>query len=80
MGQFQVIQWDRDLSVAPWTAQTAWFASQMDVRRRQLIANLDGRTGVTLQAGAMLSMLVLCCRSLWVSTRMGHDAGKRCNE
>lgn len=53
MGQFQVIQWNRDLSVAPWTAQTAWFASQMDVRRRQLIANLDGRTGVTLQAGAM---------------------------
>ena len=25
----------------------------MNVRRRQLIANLDGRTGVTLQAGAM---------------------------
>ena len=52
-GQFQVIQWDRDLSVAPWSAQEAWFASQMDVRRRQLVATLDGRTGVTLQAGAM---------------------------
>ncbi len=53
LGQFQVIQWDRDLSVAPWTAQEAWFAAQMDVRRRQLVAHLDGRTGVTLQAGAM---------------------------
>ena len=52
-GQYQVIQWDRDLSVAPWSAQQAWFASQMDVRRRQLVATLDGRTGVTLQAGAM---------------------------
>lgn len=52
-GQFQVIQWDRDLSVAPWSAQEAWFASQMDVRRRQLVATLDGRSGVTLQAGAM---------------------------
>ncbi len=52
-GQFQIIQWDRDLSVSPMSAQTAWFASKMDVRRRQLIAHLDGRTGVTLQAGAM---------------------------
>lgn len=53
LGQFQILQWDRDLSVAPWTAQAAYFASKMDVRRRQLIARLDGRTGVTLQAGAM---------------------------
>ncbi len=52
-GQFSVIEWKRDLSVSPWSAQTAWFSSEMNVRRRQLIAHLDGRTGVTLQAGAM---------------------------
>ena len=52
-GQFSVVEWQRDLSVSPWSAQTAWFSSEMNVRRRQLIANLDGRTGVTLQAGAM---------------------------
>ena len=43
-GPFKVIQWDRDLSVSPGSAATAWFSAQMDVRRR---------TGVTLQAGAM---------------------------
>lgn len=53
LGQFQVIQWDRDLSVMPWSAITAYFSAKMNVRRRQLIANLDGQRGVTLQAGAM---------------------------
>lgn len=52
-GQFSVVQWDRDLSATPWSAQVSWFASQMDVRRRQLVVRLDGKTGVTLQAGAM---------------------------
>ena len=52
-GQFKVIQWDRDLSVSPDSAQTAYFCAKMDVRRRQLVADLDGSTGVTLQAGAM---------------------------
>ena len=52
-GQFKVIQWDRDLSVTPDSAQTAYFCAKMDVRRRQLVADLDGSTGVTLQAGAM---------------------------
>lgn len=33
-GQFKVIQWDRDLSVSPDSAATAWFSAQMDVRRR----------------------------------------------
>lgn len=52
-GQFQVIQWDRDLSVTPDSAVTAYFSSKMNVRRRQLVADLDGTRGVTLQAGAM---------------------------
>lgn len=48
LGQFSVIEWQRDLSVSPWSAQTAWFSSEMNVRRRQLVAKLDGQTGVTL--------------------------------
>ena len=52
-GQFKVIQWMRDLSVSPNSAQTAYFCAEMDVRRRQLVADLDGSIGVTLQAGAM---------------------------
>lgn len=53
LGQFSVVEWQCDLSVSPWSAQTAWFAFEMNVRRRQLIIKLDCRTGVTLQAGAM---------------------------
>lgn len=53
LGRFSILQWDRDLSVMPWDAVGAYFASQMDVRRRQLVIDLDGRDGVTLQAGAM---------------------------
>lgn len=52
-GPFKVIEWQRDLSVPYLGAQAAYFAAKMDVRRRQLVAQLDGRTGVTLQAGAM---------------------------
>ena len=47
-GQFSVIEWRRDLSTTPWTAQTAWFAAEMDVRRRQLIINLAGGPGATV--------------------------------
>ena len=56
-GQFKVIQWARDLSVMPWNAVTAYFSAKMNVRRRQLVAELDGQTGVTLQAGAMQWMV-----------------------
>ena len=52
-GPFQVIEWKRDLSVTYGGAAAAWFASEMNVRRRQVVCTLDGRTGVTVQAGAM---------------------------
>lgn len=52
-GQFSVIEWQRDLSVSPWSAQTAYFASEMNVRRRQLVIKLADGSGATLQAGAM---------------------------
>lgn len=55
-GPFEVIEYKRDLSVTPDTAATAYFSSQMNVRRRQLVCHL-GPTNVTLQAGAMQWML-----------------------
>lgn len=60
LGQFSVVEWQCDLSVSPWSAQTAWFASEMNVRRRQLIIKLDGRTGVTLQAAPCSGPLATC--------------------
>ena len=52
-GQFRVIEWQRDLSVMPWSAEVAYFSSEMNVRRRQLLINLNGTVGAILQAGAM---------------------------
>lgn len=52
-GPFKVAEWQRDLSVPYHGAAGAYFAAKMDVRRRQLVCELDGRVGVTLQAGAM---------------------------
>ncbi|MBT1166314.1 AIM24 family protein [Bifidobacterium simiarum] len=52
-GPFQIIEWKKDLSVPYAGAAGAWFASQMNVRRRQAVCHLDGRIGVTVQAGAM---------------------------
>lgn len=51
-GAFSVIEWKRDLSVDQFTAQSAWFASEMNVRRRQVMCSLD-TAPVTIQAGAM---------------------------
>ena len=47
-GPFQVIEWKRDLSVTYGGAAAAWFASEMNVRRRQVVCTLDGRNGVTI--------------------------------
>ena len=37
LGPFRVIEYQRDLSVTPGNAQTAYFSSAMHVRRRQVI-------------------------------------------
>lgn len=52
LGAFQVIEWKRDLSVDAMSAMTAYFASEMNVRRRQLVCDLS-QAPVTIQAGAM---------------------------
>ncbi len=55
-GCFSVLEYDRDISVTPESAASAYFAAQMNVKKRQVIAQLDGG-GVILQAGAMQMMV-----------------------
>lgn len=52
LGGFSVLQWKRDLSVDTFSAQAAYFSSQMNVRRRQVVADLS-KCPVTVQSGAM---------------------------
>lgn len=56
LGAFRVVEWRRDLSVSAATAQTAWFSTQMNVRRRQVVCDLS-KAPVTIQAGAMQWMV-----------------------
>ena len=56
MGAFKLLEWKRDLSVTPQTAQNAYFAAKMGVRRRQVAVDLS-QSPVTIQAGAMQFMV-----------------------
>lgn len=53
MGKYTVLEYQQDLSVSPQTAINAYFAAQMNVRKRQVAAVLGNGNGVILQAGAM---------------------------
>lgn len=52
MGPFHVAEYKRDLSISPLNAQMAYFSSEMDVRKRQLVCRMND-DGITTQAGAM---------------------------
>lgn len=51
-GAFTTVEYLRDLSVTPSSAQNAYFCNEMNVRRRQVICDLS-KASITLQAGAM---------------------------
>lgn len=51
-GPFRVLEYKKDLSVTPQSAQTAYFNAAMKVRKRQVVCSLNGN-GITTQAGAM---------------------------
>lgn len=55
-GQYQVVEYERDVTVNKVTAQSEYFASQMMVRKKQVVCNLQN-TGVVTQAGSMQMML-----------------------
>ena len=53
-GPFKVIEYKRDLSITPSTAEIAYFCNEMNIRKRQTVCDLSKTDmGVTLQAGAM---------------------------
>ena len=56
LGAFQVIEYQRDLSVTPDSAVTAYYSAQMNVKKRQLVCDLS-KAPVTIQAGAMQWMV-----------------------
>lgn len=51
-GPFKVIEYQRDLSVMPSEAATAFFCKAMNVHKRQVVCDLS-KANITLQAGAM---------------------------
>lgn len=56
LGPFSVIEYQRDLSVTPASAITAYYSAEMNVKKRQLVCDLS-KAHVTIQAGAMQWML-----------------------
>ena len=55
-GPFKVLEYVRDLSVSPANASNAFFCDQMNVRKRQVLCDLNV-SGVTTQSGAMQWMV-----------------------
>ncbi|PIC98207.1 transcriptional regulator [Sporosarcina sp. P29] len=52
LGPFKVVEFQRELSIGHATAQSAYYASEMNVRRRQLVCDVS-QSNITIQAGAM---------------------------
>ena len=72
MGPFTVIEYARDLSVAPTNAMAAYFCNAMNVRKRQVMCDLS-QANVTVQSGAMQRS----GRSAWKSRQGKGDRGIR---
>lgn len=53
MGNFHVLEHEKDLSVSKLNAVNQYFASKMNVRKRQLLLELTGNNTYILQRGAM---------------------------
>ena len=53
VNNFHVLEYIQDASVSPMNAQTEYFMSQMNVRRRQVVIELDKEHSAIIQAGAM---------------------------
>ncbi len=53
LGSFNIIEYTRDPSVHAYSALPEYFMSKMNVRRRQLMVEMDGKNSVVTQAGAL---------------------------
>ena len=54
---FSVLEYQKDISVSPEHAETAYFSSEMGVRKRQLICVINPESGVLAQRGIMQLMM-----------------------
>ena len=52
LGAFSVVEYQRDLSVTPQGAMNAFYCSQMNVKKKQVVCDLS-KANVTTQSGAM---------------------------
>lgn len=52
LGAFSVIEYQKDISVMPQDAMTAYYCSQMNIRKRQVVCDVK-KSNVTVQAGSM---------------------------
>lgn len=57
VGRYSLLEYTKDLSVTPSSAILSYFASKMNVRKRQVIADLNNNGGVIIQSGAMQEMI-----------------------
>ena len=53
LGNFRVLEYQSDASVAPENARNEYFMSKMGVRRRQIVIELNGKESAIIQAGSM---------------------------
>ena len=53
IGNFHVLEYVQDASVSPMNAMNEYFMSKMNVRRRQIVIELDKEHSAIIQAGAM---------------------------
>ncbi len=53
LGNYSVLEYDRDMSVNSYNAHNEYYMSKMGVRRRQVVVSLNGGNSTVIQAGAM---------------------------
>ena len=53
LGNFHVLEYQSDASVAPENARNEYFMRKMGVRRRQIVIELNGKESAIIQAGSM---------------------------
>ncbi len=73
LGQYRVLEHQQDLSVSPYSAETAYFSSKMNVKRRQVLIELNN-SSTKIQAGAM--QWILGNISMQTGVTAGNFLGK----
>jgi uncharacterized protein (AIM24 family) len=53
LGNFSILEFERDISVSKDSAMSEYFMGQMNIRKRQIMVTLDGSQSVVVQAKAM---------------------------